>query len=159
FKFKTERESYVTPTRQLSLDEYPLFHDDLNFNGMKLAIERQLTRFAEKNLSGTIQMGQRRYPLTAMKKSLEVFRQLIWEFESCSYKKISESCYQTFNQAVRSRFDIFIPDLTPDDPRYGEDKTTFFTGYHTMPVEGSARRRGPYQYPIYANPGDSRLYF
>jgi membrane-bound lytic murein transglycosylase A len=149
--------AYQTPTRAVKASDYPVFSDDLDLSGMLTAIDRQLARFAQKKLTGTLRMGRKVYPLSKARDSLVAFRALIVTFNSCARREAKARCYQDLNQAIRSRFDLYVPDLKPSDPRYGQDDFAFFTGYHTHSIEARESRQGAFTHPIYANPRDSRL--
>ncbi len=154
-----QKATYTTPTRLLAAKDYPVFSDDKDFAGLKLAITRQLIRLAQKNLNGTIKMGTKSYPLTKVKTSLEILDRMIDGFNSCKTNSTVARCYQDFNSALKARFDVYVPNLVKGDPRYGEEDSALFTGYHTMPIEGTLQPSGDYKFPIYGNPGDPKLFF
>lgn len=151
--------TFTTPTKVLPPKDYPIFTDDKEFAGLKLAITRQLTRYAQKNMNGSIKMGNKTYPLTKMKTSLQILDQMIDDFESCKRSSTLTRCYNIFNSTLKSRFDVYVPNLVSGDPRFGEEDWAFFTGYHTMPIEGTKSPTAEYQHPIYGNPGDPKLFF
>jgi membrane-bound lytic murein transglycosylase A len=153
------RTSAVTPTRALAANEYPTFHDDYSFKGMKTAIDRQIKRFDQKDMSGTIKLGSKVYPLTKMKSTLLTFRKLIDTFEHCKTIDLEANCFRDINHSIKTRFDIYIPNLVPGDPRYGEPDWAFFTGYHTMPIEGTLKKHPSYPHAIYGNPKNPALNF
>lgn len=148
---------FVTPTRKLSIDEYPYFSDDKQLAGMEDAIERQLKRFQTKDLTGRISLGGKFYPLKRTVSSLKVFKSFIQEHKDCVQQKPESLCLKTFNENVKKHFYVFAPDLTPKDPRYGDKKTAFFTGYHTVPLKARNRPSTDFPHPVYKNPKDSRL--
>lgn len=150
---------YTTPLKLMPLAKYPRFDDDYDFRGMKLAIERQLKRYEKKNLTGKIKMGAKTYPLTQARKSLITFRTMVEEFLACKVREATtERCYNAFNTQVREKFDLFEPALTSGDPRFGEEKNAFFTGYHTMPIAGKMTPDAEYKHAIYRNPNDPALW-
>lgn len=149
----------VTPTKALALTEYPTFHDDYSLKGMKLAIDRQLKRFGEISLNGTIQLGSTSYPLTRMKTTLQKFRSMIDDFEKCLGVDLESNCFRDFNSEIKAKFDVYIPNLVAGDPHYGEADYAFFTGYHTMPIEGKFKADAEYPHAIYGNPYNTALNF
>jgi membrane-bound lytic murein transglycosylase A len=126
---------------------------------MKLAIDRQLKRFAQKNMNGTIKLGTKVYPLTKMKDTLVHFKKMIADFETCKSKDLESNCFRDLNQEIKQKFAVYIPDLKPEDPRYGEAETALFTGYHTMPIEGKRAKDAAFAHAVYGNPGDPKLFF
>lgn len=149
----------TTPTKLLPLNEYPTFHDDYSLKGMKLAISRQITRFDQKNMTGTIKLGSKTYPLKQMKKTLQLFDSMIDDFDSCRRRDLEANCFRDLNATIKTKFDVFIPDLQPGDPRYGEKEWALFTGYHTMPIEGKKLKDAEFAHAVYGNPGDPALFF
>lgn len=148
---------YSTPTRKLKLSEYPVFSDDQALVGMQTALSRQLDRFSQKDLSGRITLGGRAYPLRLARLSLKRFQQLTADFKACLPRAGSVTCLERFNAMIRRDFHVFAPALAKGDPRFGEEKQTLFTGYHTQPLRGSARPRGEFNHAVYARPSDPRL--
>lgn len=151
--------AYTTPTKLLPLKDYPVFNDDKDFAGLKLAITRQLVRFGQKGLKGTIKMGKKTYPLSKMKVSLQTLNTMIDDFQICKRNSTPARCYQDFNTELKRKFDVYVPALVEGDPRFGEPEWALFTGYHTMPIEGTKTATGAYKHAIYANPGSSNLLF
>ena len=49
--FNKRQSNYTTPTKKLTLNEYPNFQDDINFEWFETALERQLVRFSQKEKS------------------------------------------------------------------------------------------------------------
>ena len=152
-QFEVDATNYTTPLKQLTPAEYPHFNDDLDLADIELAIQRQLVRFQSKSLVGTVTMGTHKYPLKLAKDSLDVFLQLVANFKSCAANKPKNVCYDQLNAEIVNRYDIFQPDLKAGDPRYGQPNESFFTGYHTHPIDGRSNPTGDYKYAIYKNPG------
>ncbi len=154
-----QKATFTTPTKLLAVKDYPVFADDKDFDGLKLAITRQLVRYAEKNLTGTIKMGTKVYPLTQMKKSLQTLDQMVDVFYQCKKNNTLTRCYADFNASLKTKFDVYIPHLVEGDPRFGEPEWAFFTGYHTMPIEGTLQPTGDYKHAVYGNPNDAKFNF
>ena len=150
--FEVDGGSYRTPTRMLKPTEYPTFVDDHDLKGLRLAIDRQLKRFSQKKLTGTIQMGGKSYPLSKARESLEVFRALIEEFDRCQAREAKSRCYESLNTSIRAKFNVFAPSLNSKDPRFGKENFAFFTGYHTHRVEGRLVPDGEFKHAIYGHP-------
>jgi len=143
---------YVFPLKKLNANEIPVFTDDDNLRDLETAIQRQLVRYQTRDLSGKITMGGHKYPQKLAKDSLVVFLQLVRGFNACATNTPLSLCYQNLNAEIRNRFDVFGPDLKPEDPRYGEPNDSLFTGYHTHLIEAKSRPTAEYKYPIYSKP-------
>ncbi|MCB0342184.1 MAG: MltA domain-containing protein [Pseudobdellovibrionaceae bacterium] len=151
---------YQTPTRRLHEHEYPQFIDDLDFELLDTVINRQLSRFAQKNLNGTIQLGEDVYPLKQVGHSLELLKRLAVATTTCLGETPSQSvrdyCYERFNDEIRREFNVYIPDLKPGDIRYGEEKPVFFTGYFTPTIPVKKRHDNHSPHAIYKRPLDAK---
>lgn len=157
-ELEIDASNYTTPTKLLPLDKYPIFSDDQGLIGLKVAIARQLKRFDQKKLTGTIKMGSKTYPLSKAKSSLILFNNLIDDFSRCRTNNTDARCFDDFNTQIRAKFDVFGPNLVAGDTRFGEEKNAFFTGYHTMPIEGSMTQTPEFPHAIYRNPGTESLF-
>ncbi len=147
------------PLKKLSASEIPVFNDDDNLRDLETAIQRQLVRYQTRDLSGKIMMGGHRYPQRLAKESLQVFLQLVRNFNTCSTNTPVSLCFERLNVEIRNRFDVFAPDLQPGDPRYGEANDSLFTGYHTHLIEAKSRPTGAFKYPIYKKPNGQAQFF
>lgn len=157
-QIEVDRVNYTTPTKKLDVTAYPYFSDDYDMAGMETAIQRQLERFRTKDLAGTIRMGGVAYPARKAKESLQVFLQLVKNLKACIASHPKQDCYDTLNAEIRNRFNLFAPDLTQDDPRYGEENDSLFTAYHTQPIEAKSKPTGNFRYPIYRKPAGQSQY-
>lgn len=147
---------YKTPTKALAAADYPRFLDDLNLAQLELALQRQIKRFSSKKLSGQIQLGGKKYLLNRIPVGLKKFVAILGDFKNCARNSALQRCYDDLNASVRAKFDVYIPDLKPGDPRYGEADTTLFTGYATHVLHASRAAATTFPHPIYKSPG-SRL--
>jgi membrane-bound lytic murein transglycosylase A len=152
-----EGRSYNTPTYKVKTRQYPVFQDDLDFDGMELALDRQLRRFDQKGFSGTIRMGGVNYPLRRVKETLGSFLNLVRSTKRCLGKrpnaKQRAQCFRRFNNKIKTDYYVFAPRLGPEDPRFGDEETAFFTGYYTPLLKVSSVPTETYRYPIYTSPG------
>ncbi|NJL25433.1 MAG: hypothetical protein HC902_09830 [Calothrix sp. SM1_5_4] len=118
--------NYNFPLRPARAQEVPSFDDDLDLHDLKTAVDRQLRRYAKKNLNGTLSFGGRSYPLVQAKESLVAFRALIETFEECSRSgRAGRACREAFKRGVKERFDIYVPNLLPGEPRFGDERSAF----------------------------------
>lgn len=149
-----ETTEYRTPTRRLSDGEVPDLQDDLTLAGLDEVIKRQLDRFDQIRLTGFIWFGGDRFPLKAVRDSLRTFRNLLREAHFCMGTKEEINCLSEFERKVKAKFAFYIPDLTTEDPRYGEPQPIFFTGYYTPLIRVSPFPTSTYKYPIFQKPAD-----
>lgn len=150
--FDENTRTYRTPTRLLQDNEWPELVDDLEFEGLRLSVERQLARYKYKNLMGYIELGGVKYPLSKIPESLKRFQEITEEFKLCLISNSKGYCQDDFQYKVKEEFNIFAPLLTPEDPRYGEEKQTLFTAYYTPLLRG---RTGPdrrFRHSVYQRP-------
>lgn len=150
---------YKTPTKKVSDEKMPVFKDDIDFARMDIALKRQLKRYRRFNARGTIRFGSTKYPLKHVTKTLETFQTLSEETQECfrTDEFTREQCLKTMNAIIRERFDVYVPNLTADDPRHGEEHSTFFTSYYTPTLKASKTREGTFKHGIYKLPRSNSL--
>ncbi len=148
---------YVTPTRRISEAEYPVFEDDLEFENLETALDRQLKRYRERQMSGEIVFGADRFQLRTIVDSLRLFQSFIRRYKRCiagGSDKSRPECLAAFQNSIRDRFAVYVPNLEPKDPRYGEPLQTLFTGYYTPLIHAASKPQGNFRNPIYTKPTD-----
>ena len=151
--YDSERRVYNTPTRLLEPEEWPRIVDDLDFEGLDLAITRQLKRFSRMQLYGKyIRLGGRKYSLEQAPESLKEFRKYVSRYFRCQNKQSKRTCSQDLTEILKKKFNMFTPLLTPEDPRYGEEKQTFFTSYYTPLLRGRETPDSRFKHGLYMNP-------
>jgi len=122
-------------------DELPSFQDDLQLEGLALAVRRQLAILHKTGNQEALRIGKVSYSSRQLLASLERFNQLIGEAEAC--KKKSESpthCMARFGQQIREQFQVYR--LEP----------SLLTAYYTPTIEVSKQRTDQFRYPIYRTP-------
>ncbi len=151
----------VTPTRRLNSSQVPEFLDDMDFKNMLLAIDRQIKRFQERDLSKNIRFGTDTYKQEVLLDTIIEFRALTVSMLSClksatiSFQR--QECFQELNAQIRSKFNVYAPKLDSEDPRYGDAKDTFFTAYYSPTLETKARPDSEYRYPLFMRPRTESL--
>lgn len=131
-----------TPTSRLyqSLS----FADDMDFENLDLAINRQLESFKKIGLKGNIQFGTKIYPKTVLKASLEVLQGLAAEARVCAQVSPKVECQRKFDAEINNRFAIYVP--------VSGKGTTQFTSYYSPDLHGSRTRTERYGRAIYRKP-------
>lgn len=156
-----ELDNIVTPTKKLSLKQYPEFTDDMAFENMLLAIDRQIARFQQRDLSKNIQYGNDVYKQSILLKTMEHFKGLVINAQSCLRQSRSQdqmrACFNTLNSEIKSQYNVYVPNLAAGDPRFGEPKDTFFTAYYSPTLEARREPSNEFRYAIYARPQKESL--
>lgn len=127
------------------------FEDDLDFEFLPKAIDRQLENYAKRGLKGTIRFGTKVYNKTTLKESLELLKELSLEAVECL--KVSERniCEAEFSAAINENFAIYRP-LPKEGERGYKEKKSYFTSYYTPDFRGSYEKTAEYKNPIFALP-------
>lgn len=139
----------VTPTTRVQ--EAMVFDDDLDFNLLDKAINRQLEHYSRKPLTGTIRFGTLNYPKTVLKDSLLELQALVNKAQECFKTSSKEVCYEAFSKSVNETFAIYKPVPKPSETGY-QNGTTKFTSYYTPDFLGSRVQTDVYKNPIYHRP-------
>lgn len=148
---------YVTPTEKISPSQWPALIDDLDLSEMEIAIERQLKRYEQKDLSGTIKFGNDVYSLKQAPKSLKRFMEIAKDYKSCMATNTKSSCQADFEATVKADFNLYMPKLSKEDPRFGEDKQTLFTAYYTPLIRARTSKDSRFKYGTYNKPSSKSL--
>jgi membrane-bound lytic murein transglycosylase A len=148
-----------TPTKRLHISKYPAFIDDLNFDWMEIALDRQIERFAAKELTNQIKLGDDVFPEKQMFETAKEFRKLVIIFRRCliSPKIEVKTCRSEFEHSFIGHFNVYEPALEEGDPGNGKENNAFFTGYNTPTLNVTSTKNSRYQYGIYAKPADESL--
>ena len=139
----------VTPTERVYASMS--FEDDLDFEHLPLAIDRQLENFERRGLKGSIKFGTKVYPKTVLKESLVFLKSLVHEASECLKVSQAETCYAGFSQKLNQEFAIYRPLPKPTERGY-KDQKTYFTSYYTPDFRGSYEQSAEYKNPIFTLP-------
>lgn len=131
------------------------FKDDLDFENMNLAIDRQLESFSKLSLSTQIKFANTIYKRSDLKESLIEFKSLISAYQICK-KANKNNCATIFSNEVNSKFNIYQP-VPLKGERGFETKQSFFTAYYSPDFEASFTKTQKFKYPIYKKPSSSKL--
>lgn len=134
----------TTPT--VRLHQSVSFADDMMFENLDLAIERQLKSFAQVGLSGTVKFGTKTYPKTVLKDSLLLLKEITLKTKVCLKSNPIKACMTDFNQQLNEKFAIYVPVAG------GKKTSTKFTSYYSPDLHGSRVRTEKYKRAIYAQP-------
>jgi membrane-bound lytic murein transglycosylase A len=134
----------ITPT--VRVNQSLSFADDLNFQNLDLAIDRQISSYDRIGLAGSIKFGTLTYPRSVLKSSLLLLKKLAAEAVECSKTLSLEECNGIFNLALNSQFNIYRP--IPSKSVTG----THFTSYYSPDMIGSRVRTERFKNPLYRMP-------
>lgn len=122
-------------------DKLPDFNDDLNLEGLYLAIQRQLVILRKQRHRVALRIGQESYDSKKLLTSLERFSQLLSDSEACLKNgKSATHCHDLLNQQIRDQFLVYR--VSP----------SLLTAYYTPTIEVSTQRTDKFRYPIYRTP-------
>ncbi len=139
----------VTPTKRLY--QTLNFTDDMSFENLDLAIERQLKVLNNRKPTGTIKFGSKAYPKTVLKDSLLLLKRLTTEARECLKSFPEAGCLNSFNASVNEQFAIYVP-LPNKGASANSNKTTQFTSYYSPDLHGSRVPTERFKRAIYRKP-------
>lgn len=148
---------FNTPTAKVDLQDWPDLIDDLDLEDLETSIQRQLVRYSQKSLSGTIKLGKDVYSQKQAPESLKRFLEIAKVFRNCIQSNAKKVCQKSFDKTVRAEFNLYAPQLAPGDPRYGEDKQTLFTAYYTPLIRARDNIDGRFKWGVYNKPSSKSL--
>jgi membrane-bound lytic murein transglycosylase A len=143
----------ITPTE--SFNQCMTLSDDMDFENLDLAVQRQMSAFRRINLKGDIKFGEKVYPKTIVKESLELFQQIYSQAKVCLKLSERSFCLNEFNRLVNENFDFYRP--IPEEGKKTEGlKRTKFTSYYSPDFHGSRTPTPRYSKPIYKYPENDK---
>jgi membrane-bound lytic murein transglycosylase A len=141
----------VTPTRLVS--ESIEFSDDLDFENLNLAIERQLNSFQTRGgLKGTIKFGNTVYPKSVLRDSLVLLRDISIKYKTCVSYREKVPCGSQLAHEINDRFSIYAPVPRKNEPGRKSELTTHFTSYYSPDLSGSRVPTERFTNPVYKLP-------
>ena len=149
------KRDYSTPTRALEPSEYPNFSDDLDFEEMDLALDRQIKRFRQRDLSGTIQFGSEHYPQQKLLDTMLSFKQDVQLMRSCLKTKTKTECNEWLDRRIKENYNVFVPDMGDID--YQDTAFAHFTAYYTPTLKASYKKTREKPHAIYSMPKEGYL--
>lgn len=143
----------VTPTSRVyqSME----FTDDLDFQNLSTAIDRQLFSYEAQNMRGTIKFGSTSYAKSVLKESLELLKELSEKSKECLALDTRDNCHLQLNKDLNSQFVIYKPNPAKSElgARTGRN-STHFTSYYSPDLVGSRTKTEKYKHAIYKKPVD-----
>jgi len=138
---------YPTLKREVSRPEealvpmrvfYPTFQDDMDFESLKMAIERNLVYLNRIDQETIFQYGPDKFSCKQVRESQENFLKLVTETRD----------WKQLNKKIRKKFQVYRAAGRP-----GNNKV-LFTGYYEPFFEASLTPNDTFKYPLYEKPDD-----
>jgi membrane-bound lytic murein transglycosylase A len=117
---------------------YPDFHDDLPFDSLVEAIERNLVYLNRLNPESAFRYGPDTYTCREVRRGQEAFLAMLREGPDP----------ERLGRWIREHYRLYKASGRPGNP------SVLFTGYFEPLYEGSLRKDEIFLYPIYGVPGD-----
>ena len=138
--FHTEEEIKITRQTalvKLELSEYPIFMDDLKFEGLADSLKQSLKYYNKLPKKRTFDFGKDSYTVNHMIKSLENFSSLL----------NNDSSDNEIKTNIKENYVIY---KTAGEP----EPKVLFTGYYEPTYKGSLVKTKEYSCPLYTVPDD-----
>jgi len=125
------------PLDRLKPSAFPVFGDDMSFDGLPESIQRSLDYLYGKPPDKMFRFGADQYPTTHLIASLQAFLTFI---ESRPSRQELERFIKEYYLVYRSIGD--------------QNRQVLFTGYYEPFLEGSRQENEIFRYPVYGRPAD-----
>ncbi len=145
----------VTPT--IKVDQTVQFADDLNFQNLDIAIDRQLSSYEVLGTAGEISFGGKVYSKKVLGESLVLLKQLASEATKCQQNAAQELCLDAFNRDLNEKFTIYRPVPKKSENGYKAELTTKYTSYYSPDLTGSRVKSERFNHAIYSMPKEASL--
>ena len=123
--------------KRLKLKTYPVFTDNIGFQGLTASIDHSLSYFKKVPLKRKYHYGKEIYTAAHMITSLETFKAFLEKKPSA----------KALNNFIKSSFIVY-------KAAGNEDGKVLFTGYFEPIFDGRIEKSADFQYPIYSRPQD-----
>ena len=130
--------------------------DDLDFENMLLAIQRQEKNFKKKDMSSTVKFGTRNLTRQIIFDSLIEFKQIVIKYIDCIETTDKEVCLNDLNRVIAEKFAFYKPIPLSFEDGY-KNGLTKFTAYYSPDFEAKLEPQGEFINPIYGMPKESWL--
>ncbi len=124
--------------KKTNIADFPVFHDQLDFAGLKNALEQSLLYFNKKPETKKINFGKDIFTASRVKKSLQSFLLFLQKNPS----------QDETNRFIRKNYYVYSC--------VGKNNShkVLFTGYYEPQFSGSLVKDDEYIYPLYSKPDD-----
>lgn len=122
--------------KEVKKRNYPVFHDDMGYDGLLRAIDMSLSYYSAFNDNKEFSFGENKILKTKLEDSLTDFKIFIE----------SNPCSKELENYISKNFRIYSP------ASKNKDKSFLFTGYYEPELKGSLKKTDKYIYPLYLLP-------
>ena len=129
------------PLSVIAEPEYPLFADDLDYQGLDVALEKSLVYLRRLPSSTVYTIDNRKCTVEDIARAVEFFRNLLAEKPSP----------QRLSDLIARHFSVY---QARGIGGYNPDRSMLVTGYYQPLFSGSLKRTGVFSYPLYKVPAD-----
>jgi membrane-bound lytic murein transglycosylase A len=140
----------VTPTALFN--QSLVFADDMKFENLSKAINRQIESYKLLGIRGNIKFGEKVYSKSILLESLMLLKELSETATDCLKSNPEQVCLDHFNAEINEKFLIYVPVPGAQEPGYNSKKTTKFTSYYSPDFNGSRTPTERFTRPIYKKP-------
>ena len=123
---------------RLEPSQYPVFADDIEYNGLIRGIRASLTFLKKIPPARKFRFGEETFDAAYMIRSFDHFLSVIQ----------NKPTAQALSDIIRSQYLVYQANGKEDAP------SAFFTGYYEPQLQGRLQAGGEYKYPIYGRPDD-----
>ncbi len=132
-----EEKKEAGPLRKLKPGEYPVFSDQMNYQGLSESIDNSLTYFRKVPAERQYAYENETYTAAHMIRSLEAFKVCLK----------TEASVKGVNELIKERFFVY-------EAGGNEKSEVLFTGYYEPTYEGRLKKTQGYPHPIFSKPND-----
>lgn len=129
------------PLSVIAEPEYPLFADDLDYQGLDVALQKSLVYLRRLPSSTVYTIDNRKCTVGDIARAVEFFRNLLAEKPSP----------QRLSDLIARHFSVY---QARGIGGYNPDRSMLVTGYYQPLFSGSLKRTGVFSYPLYKVPAD-----
>jgi membrane-bound lytic murein transglycosylase A len=122
---------------KLKPKHYPLFIDNLDFQGLTVSIDNSLKYLKKVPIQRKYQYGKQIYNAAHLITSLETFKAFLQKQPS----------KRALNNFIKSEFIVY-------EAAGNDESQVLFTGYFEPTYQGSLKKSDVYKYPVYSIPDD-----
>ena len=129
------------PLSVITEPDYPFFTDDLDYQGLDVALEKSLVYLRRLPPSTVYAVGNRTCTTTDITRALDFFWKILAEKPS----------QQRLNDLITRHFSVY---QARGISGYNPDRSMLVTGYYQPLFSGSLKRTEVFSYPLYKVPAD-----
>ena len=142
---------YVTPTQLVANSDWPRIEDDLKFQNLNLAINRQLEKFKNARFTDTIVFGGKVHSTEIIPLSLMALQKHSDNYTKCLSRHSESKCHKDYSQAMSKDFNLYAP------IKNNNIEPSLFTAYHTPFYQAKIKADSRFKVGIHSKPVEADL--